>query len=456
MLGPAAEPALPGLMRQFNAVVNAHTRWEYEYWDMVSVLEAMGDLKAQYVPDLIKAVQSDWEQTIVAGVNLLGSIGPKAKDTVPVLLERMQGTDWWLSNSVAEAVWKIDRRTNIALEIFTNNLTLARTGSKTDALGFLGAMGPAAQPATGMVLRILFNSNINERWPAANIHDRWPAAKTLSQIDPALFKSTMAELNKDVPTKVQRLVELVDRTNDFGRMRLFEALAMYGVDAKSALPTLIEFLKTPPPSGNLSGLVWGAKQEAINVLAEIGPDAQPAVPALIAFLRAKGIDRYPLEICRALRNIGPGAAEAVPELKRLLQGNNEAFRFTAALALASVAPQEKTNLAPILRRLEKDAKNKDDLRLACQAEVALWRLGLEPTPPLSEMMSPGQPWPPDTVQLLGDIGPAAKSALPYVEQILNAKRWEDIMSSRMAAIAIRKIDPQEADKLGLPGILALP
>jgi hypothetical protein len=55
---------------------------------------------------------------------------------------------------------------------------------------------------------------------------------------------------------------------------------------------------------------------------------------------------------------------------------------------------------------------------------------------------------------LGDIGPAAKPALPYLEQIVDSD--PAIIYRRMAAIAIRKIDAQEAVKLQLPGILALP
>jgi len=56
--------------------------------------------------------------------------------------------------------------------------------------------------------------------------------------------------------------------------------------------------------------------------------------------------------------------------------------------------------------------------------------------------------------LLGDIGPSAKAALPYLERILNSD--DDIGKRRAAAAAIRKIDPQEAARLHLPGILALP
>jgi HEAT repeat protein len=59
-----------------------------------------------------------------------------------------------------------------------------------------------------------------------------------------------------------------------------------------------------------------------------------------------------------------------------------------------------------------------------------------------------------TVELLGDIGPAAKPALPYLKEIFNTH--EDAFLRRSAAIAIRKIDPQEAAQLHLPGILALP
>ncbi|HTA30864.1 MAG TPA: hypothetical protein VK731_10270, partial [Candidatus Cybelea sp.] len=53
------------------------------------------------------------------------------------------------------------------------------------------------------------------------------------------------------------------------------------------------------------------------------------------------------------------------------------------------------------------------------------------------------------VDLLGDIGPDARPVLPMLEEHLSPT--DSIR--RKAAIAIRKIDPAEFQRLGLPGLL---
>jgi len=58
------------------------------------------------------------------------------------------------------------------------------------------------------------------------------------------------------------------------------------------------------------------------------------------------------------------------------------------------------------------------------------------------------------VELLGDIGPDAKAALPTLQTLLEPR--QPITLRRAAAIAVRKIDPGEAAELGLPGTLGLP
>ena len=236
LLGPDAEPALPELMREFKARVNAGQTMEY--WDALPALEATGDTKVKYVPEFINALQNDWEPTVMDGAILLGSIGPKAKAAVPVLLEQMPAGDWALSNLLTEALWKIDRPTNLALEVFTNELLTVRRSDQPVPLRSLGEMGPAAKPAASLVLPLLTNSD--ERL-------RMAAAKALSEIDPALFKSTVDAINQNPTASIERLLQVITKNSlepksRFASMRALEALAVYGPDARSAVPVLIEIL----------------------------------------------------------------------------------------------------------------------------------------------------------------------------------------------------------------------
>ena len=254
---------------------------------------------------------------------------------------------------------------------------------------------------------------------------------------------------------VERLAQAI-RGTARERSTALEVIAMYGPDAKPALPALIEILLLAPPKGSGPGMAW---EYAIDAVGEIGPDARSAVPALLALLPAKRFDISPAEICRALGNIGPGATSAVPTLKQYLQSSRPWDRIVAATALARIAPEEKAALAPVLKELTNctyQGRNLGkDPHFCWPAKVALWRLGLEKEPPIAEMMPSLESWSVlVAIPLLGDIGPPAKAALPYLQKILDSD--QDIYIRRKAAIAIKKIDPQLADKLQVPGILAMP
>ena len=92
------------------------------------------------------------------------------------------------------------------------------------------------------------------------------------------------------------------------------------------------------------------------------------------------------------------------------------------------------------------------------ASVSLWRLGLEKEAPtlsiVAELKQRGGSEDIAYVELLGEIGSEARLALPLLMKFLDPKGT--LILRRAAAIAIRKIDPGEAARLGLPALLALP
>lgn len=90
------------------------------------------------------------------------------------------------------------------------------------------------------------------------------------------------------------------------------------------------------------------------------------------------------------------------------------------------------------------------------AQIALWRLGLEKELPLNEMLQTLNKHYlfESDIELVGDVGPAAKEAVPLLEIIIRTNQTN--VYRRKAAIALRKIDPVRADELRLPGLLLLP
>ena len=152
-------------------------------------------------------------------------------------------------------------------------------------------------------------------------------------------------------------------------------------------------------------------------------------------------------------------------------------RWSAADSIIRIAPQNASSVISVFREFEhlppqgvwsSNAKPGDRpiagrpdpmsnyFRLA--AEVSLWGLGLVKKPPVLEIVAEMENRKPMGIntnywlQLLNDIGPDAKAALPALEKFLAPHAY----GQREAAIAIRMIDPKEAERLNLPGSLALP
>jgi HEAT repeat protein len=452
-LGPHAEPALPALMQR----LKSHG---FIYQDIssmlpgsreVAALEAMGDKKTNAIPDFIKLLRSNMEDTACAGADLLASIGPKAKPAIPALLEQMclHGANY--SNAVAGALWKIDRQTNFALGVLSHGLRPAPNLHLEYQLRYLRDMGSAAKPAAILILPLLQDSN-----PIVRV----AAADALREMDPLLYAQALDAINARSSTNLQRLIQLLHGTQE-DRTAALGSLVVYGSDAKPALPAIIQILQNATVSGSELDV-----ENAASVIAEIGPDACEAVPALRSALARRGWHYGPFVVCRALANIGANASAAAPALDNLARlpvsqsnsRNAPLFQAGAAAALARITPQTETGLGSILMSLTNFSVagfEEGFPQVSLPAKVALWRLGQEKEAPVHELMLPSDMWQVSvSVELLGDIGPTAIPALFYLKEILMSHY--DVRLRRRAALAIRKIDPQEAGRLHLPGILALP
>jgi hypothetical protein len=101
------------------------------------------------------------------------------------------------------------------------------------------------------------------------------------------------------------------------------------------------------------------------------------------------------------------------------------------------------------------------IRLA--ARVGLWELDRTQPSPLADLIALLKKRNEGIIQsaieqtsaaeLLGDVGPAAKEAIPQLSHLLHGA---DSEAKRIAANAIRNIDHETWTQLGLPGTLALP
>ena len=120
-IGPEAAETIPTLMA---ILTDQNEDWRLEA-EVRDALLAMGEKLSAQVPVFISFLKSDDRQTRGFGIRLLGSVGPKAHDAVPLLQGLANAPDQWVSLSAAEALWNIARQTNIVV-----SLSSRRIGSK--------------------------------------------------------------------------------------------------------------------------------------------------------------------------------------------------------------------------------------------------------------------------------------------------------------------------------------
>jgi HEAT repeat protein len=418
-------------------------------------LVAMGDEVAGYLPDFLDAAKSTNANMRCTSIMLIGHCGPKGRAAVPLLRDLVDHGDPWLAAEAARSLWKVDRQTNVALQVFSGFLA----NSANDWLGikYLAEMGEAARPVIPALMTHLADTNP---------YVRLEVEALIRMLDPAFLTPMNARVRSGTAANVSNMIADFKSGNGATREHALMAIKMYGPDATPAIPALIDVLQRTDHFSYEPGY-------AADALAEIGPAASPAVPALIAAGR-RGYSDAPIT---ALGRIGPDAKGAIPFLEGELKSKVPYVRWRAADSITRIAPQNASAVISVFHELEHlpprdvwspDAKPGDRpiarspdpssnyLRLA--AEVSLWRLGLVEKPPVPEILAEmDHPKPmgigtKSWIQLLCDIGPDAKAALPALEKCLAPYAYPH----REAAIAIRRIDPKEADRLNLPGLLALP
>jgi HEAT repeat protein len=151
----------------------------------------------------------------------------------------------------------------------------------------------------------------------------------------------------------------------------------------------------------------------------------------------------------SLAQMGKEAGPAVPDLTAALKDEKTAVRLAAVTAIWRLGAIAK-DAAPEVIKLYKDAEQEDEVRL--MAVFALGKIGVankEVMPALIEILGTGSPGDKRQAALvLGQIGPDAKEAVPGLLKIYENSAM-DPNSSKRAADALKKIDPEAAAKAGI-------
>ena len=375
-IGAEAAPATAALA-QIAAEGEVHERLQ-----AILALAAIGEQAAAAGPALIAAVQSPDKSLRFPAAFALGKV--RAADADAALEKIVAGEDEVLAATAAWALAQIHRGEKPFAAAAEARLLKALTA--TEPAVREGAVAGLSDLAAQL-------DDDEKKTLAATF------TRLLTDADPEVGRAAGAALIRlggiCVDTLRGKLADPAVRTN------ILEVLAGIGPAAKPALDDLVKELGDADAEH---------ASEAAVAIAAIGPEAVAAVPALQRLVAdAKATPGLRYSAAYALGCIGPAAKESAASLRSLTESDDDLMATVAVWAALKVAPDDKTlfeRAIPLLRR-------------ALRAERDVVRL--------------------EAAVALGDIGPAAGSAIPILELVAEDDPVKDVR--RAAAEAAKKIRP---------------
>jgi HEAT repeat protein len=449
-LGPDAAPALPGLVRVF------HNTNDTEMSEAAWVMAKLPRDKLQFLlPDLVSNLTSSspsgWRE--ISSIYILIAIGPGATNAVPPLWQLAKTGAVIDKPLAAAALWNIVRATNALVDCASNALnTHAR-----DFVAVAANLEQYCEPLPEDILPVLEKAL---RHPEPAVRSR--AIRLLAKDDPERLRTIAAEMNQHQDELLQAHLHLLGSTDPLDRWNAARALPFFGEKAVVAAPRLAEILGLPRPPRTAPGvmprILSDDKAAALAALKYMGSNAASMAPMLTPYLTNNELAS---EVCDVLAAMGPAAATEESALQPMLGNRDSLLQFPAAQALAAINPSNTTAIEVLKSKKRVTGKlpgrfgrfgdNHIPSDEAMIADVLLCRIGVDTNSPVDELLKYAVGHDEMVAVLLGEIGPPARGALPVLEKKLKDKNSYDFS----AALAIMKIDPAEAKRIGLPGLLIL-
>jgi HEAT repeat protein len=390
--------------------------------------------------------------------NHLGDFGSRARLAVPALIDALDDGDPGLALEAAGALMRIDHST-VKRRVVPTLIRLLdqanAAGREWKVLRLLGEIGPDARVAAQAIC---------EQLDCGNGHVQREAIEALAKIRPgeecceALMRvareSNQPQVRAQAAVALWRnggeraalavLKQMLREPDSLKHFLAADAIGSIGPGAREALPELRRVLhRKGHPNRAIAAeaywriarrvespaLVFDPRQEAVAVLADMAEDSTEEDRAY-AF--------------RALGRIGAGEPAAVAALIRLLRDSDADVRGTAAAQLGEVGSASigaVSALASLWRG--------DDLQNRRIALLALLQIGGpgETRKALLQQVE-RRPWLVfRTDHPTRTLGPEAKRFVPYLLRML---RHDERDIYRDAAAVLRQIDPQAADRAGVP------
>ncbi|GEM_PF-23583 len=473
----SALPALFDIMRSPDEEVRDLAQW------LTFILPKEEGPVEEAVRCLVALLEDENPGLRAHAAGLLGDFGPRARDAIPALVERLGGAEG-LASEAAQSLGKIGPEAiPLLLPVLRNGTRTARLSSLSALEKMAASFGGKASAALPDLVAVLAENRdpvfrelsmyaiqcigpTREAVPLLaeycldRIRDEDPERQREGFL--LLFHEKMGAVRKAV---VPHIVDLLRDPEEEADIRCWAACFFHGrgEDAALAIPVLLSVLGDQSRS---------LRESAIRTLGSFGPEARKAVPLIVEALgneaeilrsAARGALKticrdsiaplldaldHPKAAIRAgaasvLGSIGEGVVSAVPRLAERLGDEDASVRERAAEALGRMGPGARKAI-PALSVLCWDPV----LRVRFRASVALLKMGEDEGPLLSAFIKAlGDEDPAirrSAAKILGGLGPRAREA---ARSLAKSLADEDDKTAEAAAVALGRIGEKDAEIL---------
>ncbi len=420
-LGPAALPALVATME--NKEVNLMARREATDvggWD-----QKLGAHVKPPVPWLIELLEPEYpSDDWLRAMRLLGEIGPDAKDAAPALRQAMTGCNLRLMSAVNDVSGIPTEGTNLVIVAAVDHVLHFRI---FDGDGTV-VVDTHEKRLTEQARQIeVLRTELESLWP--------PNAPTNSKRAHVIKAATSI-------TGHTQLAYMHTSPMDPHDPRIDAAIALGRIapEDKELIRTMGSYLHS-----NDSYRI----NASLKYFADNSKNAREYIPAIIELTQNK--DGYvAIQASLTIWRVDHQTDLAVRTLQKLLYSDHPGYPVFATMALGEIGLGAKESLQKIEQQLVGGTS------LATQSALALHRIGGQTQKAISVLTTRLTDTNPNTrrdaVDSLGEMGTAAKSAIPLLVQRLQDEYSDPdfSLSIRLAAIrALKKIDVEEAAKAGV-------
>ena len=345
---------------------------EFVVWNSASAVERMGARAKRMVPDLLPLLKHEDREIRIVAALALSKMGSAARPAVPALAELLKDKDGRLRYQISHALEHMGPDAKDALPVLIERLQDLERSFPNPILVTIGNLGPEAKPALPALLKLLESGDEIHQDGVVNVLGRiGPDAKAAvplllvqleksSEYNRARAARALGGIGPEARAAIPALKKHLDDEKKMVRVWAAFALARITGESKPNVALLIDLWNEDRPDGSFSrGLVRYDIAQALELL---GADAGPALDILLeAMLDEKTQPGTHAHVARALGHLNKDAAVVVPKLIELLERKAERYVRErncehACEALGLLGGKAKGAI-PQLRRLMDDEEN---------------------------------------------------------------------------------------------------